>query len=255
MKRKSYYRTLFQRYNIVKEFVLNQFVGSTSFARLLIEVFIRTHMGRRYYKFSGAIITALVLFFVPMMPKVFPVISSYYTPTFWEIITDFWLWYVFITVFLYFSYLRYKDIKHIRAEFDFNHFSLSPGLVIPAYHNLKFRGKEISPRTREIFIEPLPFFIGGLFFMLIGQKLLGGLFIFCSIVYCISYARAYDEGDNYMLDIIDEIICNEEISRTFETDEPTERGFPFYGEKPSAEELRKRMVHKMTEKEEFSDAV
>ncbi|MEN0081105.1 hypothetical protein [Flavobacterium lindanitolerans] len=257
MKRVSYYRTVFQRRNPVKDYILHLFLGSTSFARLIIEVFIRKNMGRRYFKFSGAIVTAFGLMTLPFFPLLINMfVPAYFGYGFWGTIKEYSLWYVFVGVFLYFSYLRYKDIKHIRSLFDYEHFSLSTGIVIEPFRNLKFRGKQISIRIREIFIEPLPFFISGLILMLLGQKLLGGLFVFSSIVYCISSARAYAEGDDYMLDLIDEIICNKELVRTFVSDEETRHGFQFYGDKPSSKKLRDDMVHEMVDDDDyFAEAV
>lgn len=256
MKRVSYYRTVFPRRNPVKDWILSLFLGSTTFARLIIEVFIRKNMGRRYFRFSGAIVTAIGLLTVPFFPLVLDLfVPSYFGYGFWGTIKEYSLWYVFVGVFLYFSYLRYKDIKHLRSLFDYEHFSLSTGTVIKQLSDLKFRGKDISPRIREIFIEPLPFFIGGLLLMLLGQKLLGGLFVFSAIVYCISSARAYAEGDDYMLDLIDEIICNRELVRTFKSDEPTQHGFQFYGDKPNSQQLRDEMLNEMFDDDKFAEAV
>lgn len=248
IRKETYFRTMFKRQNVVKNFILNLFESSTSFTRLIIETFIRKNMGRRYFKFSAAIFTAFFLFLIPMLPMVFPNLSdSYFTPTFWGTIKEYWLWYAFIAIFLYFAYLRYKDIKHIKAVYDFNHFSLSSGEILPFYLNLRYKDKPFTPRTLEIFIEPLPFFIGGILLMLIGQKLLGVLFAFSAIVYCISYARAYANGDEFMFDKIDNRICNEEIARTFTTDEPTGRGFRFYGEKPNSKEDREDIYRDMVD--------
>lgn len=176
VQKETYFRTMFKRQNVVKNFIISLFESSTSFGRLIIEVFIRKNMGRRYFKLSGAIITAFFLFLVPFLPMVFPIfLNSYYAPSFWGTIKEYWMWYLFIALFLYFSYLRFKDIKHLKAVYDFDHFSLSSGDILPFYWQLKYNGKPISPRTLEIFIEPLPFFFGGIFLMLIGQKLLGAL--------------------------------------------------------------------------------
>lgn len=253
--KETYFRVLFKRENVVKNFLLKLFIGSTSFCRLIIEVFIRRNMGKRYFNLPAAFFTALFLFIVPMLPMVFPVfLNSYYAPTFWGTIKEYWVWYLFIAVFLFFSYLRYKDIKHIKALYDFNHFSLSSGEILPFYWQLKFKGKPFTPRTLETFIEPLPFFIGGILMMILGQKLLGALFIFSAIVYCISYARAYAIGDEFMYDKIDKRICNEEIARTFVTDEPTGRGFRFYGEKPNSKETREEIYKDMVDDDfEFTE--
>ncbi|THF52825.1 hypothetical protein E6C50_01030 [Flavobacterium supellecticarium] len=256
VQKETYFRTMFKRQNVVKNFIISLFESSTSFGRLIIEVFIRKNMGRRYFKLSGAIITAFFLFLIPFLPMVFPIfLNSYYAPSFWGTIKEYWIWYLFIAVFLYFSYLRFKDIKHLKAVYDFDHFSLSSGDILPFYWQLKFKGKPFSPRTLEIFIEPLPFFFGGILLMLIGQKLLGALIIFSAIVYCISYARAYANGDEFMLDKIDKRICNEEIARTFTTDEPTGRGFRFYGEKPNSKQTREDIYKDMVDDDfEFTEA-
>ncbi|WP_286913361.1 hypothetical protein [Flavobacterium sp. UBA4197] len=255
MKKNLYYREMFQRRNVIKEGLLNLFTGLTSFGRLIIEVFIRKNMGRRYFKFSESILTALSLFIVPFLPMVFSFARSFGERlSFWGTIKEYWMWYVFIGIFLYFSYLRYKDVKHLKAQFDMEHFSLSSGDTLPFYLNLKMNGKPFSIRTLEVFIEPLPFFIGGLFFLLIGFKLLGALFIFSSIIYCISYARAYMIGDHFIMDKIDEVICNEQLSKVFVKDEPASKGFRFYGEKPESEPLREEAFkHFFEDDDDFSE--
>ena len=58
VQKETYFRTMFKRQNVVKNFIISLFESSTSFGRLIIEVFIRKNMGRRYFKLSGAIITA-----------------------------------------------------------------------------------------------------------------------------------------------------------------------------------------------------
>lgn len=255
MKKNLYYREMFRRRNVIKEALLNLFMGLTSFGRLIIEVFIRKNMGRRYFKFSGAILTALGLFIVPFLPVLFSFARSYGERlTFWGTIKEYWIWYVFIGIFLYFSYLRYKDVKRIKVQFDMEHFSLSSGDTLPFYLNLKFNGKPFSVRVLEIFIEPLPFFIGGIFLLLIGFKLLGALFIFSAIIYCISYSRAYMIGDNFIMDKIDEVICNQQLSQTFVRDEPASKGFRFYGEKPESEDFREETFKQFFEDEDdFSE--
>jgi len=60
MKKNLYYRTVFQRRNIIKELLFSIFMEIASLPRFVIEVFIRKNMGRRYYRPSFAIITAII---------------------------------------------------------------------------------------------------------------------------------------------------------------------------------------------------
>src|SRR5690606_15049987 len=155
----------------------------------------------------------------------------------------------------FFAYQRYKDMKRIQSLFDMNHFSLSSGDILPFYLSLKFKGKLLSDRTLEIYIEPLSVFIIGFFLYLIGQGFLGWFIMICAVIYGFSYAGAYMRADNFILDKIDEIICNEQLSNTFVKDEEPTKGFRLYGEKPTSEQLRKDAYDAMFEHEdEFTRA-
>lgn len=257
MKRNIYYQTMFKRQNLIKEFFLNFFLSIASYPRLILEVFIRKNMGRRYFRASSAISVAIILFIIPLLV---PLIASLFRPygnqfEFSELLKGNWLWYTFIVVFLGFSYLRYKDVKFLKAQFDFNHFSLSSGDVLPFFYQIKYKGKPFSIRTIEIFIEPLLFLIIGIILVLIDQKAVGFLFVICSGIYSLSYSGAYMRGDNFILDKIDEHISGEELSRTFVSDEEPKRGFRFYGEKPSSQEMREEFIdYILVDDDEITDA-
>lgn len=261
MKKNLYYRTVLQRKNLIKETIFNFFLGFASFPRLVIEVFIRKNMGRRYFKRSSATLVAFFLLLLPFLVKFFlsPFTSRYgyhHQDGFWDTIKSHWMWYLFVVAFSFFSYLRYKDVKHIKDVFDMNHFSLASGDILPYFQTLKHKGKHFTIRNIEIYIEPAHAFLAGIFFIIIGHSFLGWFLIICAICYSFSYAAAYMKGDNFILDKIDEIITNEELSHTFISDEPTKRGFRFYGEKPDSEEWRKKAYEKFYEEEDddFSDA-
>lgn len=262
MKKNLYYRAVYQRRNVIKETFLSFFMDGALTFRLILEVFIRKNMGIRYFRLSAAIWTAFFLMIVPFIPNIFGNIlpsSSYYgygSPGVWETIKEHWIWYSFITVFLYFSYLRHREVKRIHHLFDFEHFSKSAGEFHPFYLELRFKGKPFTPRQLETFIEPLPFFLIGVLFMIIGQKLFGGLIAFSAFSYAMSYRYAYMIGDNFIMDMIDEIICNKALSNTFvDRDETSFNGFRMYAAKPKSRSLREKLLKNMIiEDDDFADA-
>ena len=66
MKKNLYFRSVFRRKNVIKEAILDLFLSTCSVPRLLLEVFIRTNMGERYFSFSTAIIATTVLAILPI---------------------------------------------------------------------------------------------------------------------------------------------------------------------------------------------
>ncbi len=264
MAKNLYFRTMFKRQNIFKETILNFFLAIASYPRLVLEVFLRKNMGRRYFTLASAITVAVVFILIPFfkmdyfLPNSFSM--GYYgyqkeESGFFGTIKSNWLWYIFTLTFCYFSYLRHKDVERIKSQFDMNHFSLSSGETLPFFHTLKYKGKPFSSRMIETCLEPLPFFIFGFLLLFLGQTSLGVLLVICSIVYALSYAGAYMKGDHFIMDIIDNVICNQELSRTFTNDEPTQRGFRFYGEKPESEALREEALDGFFDDgKDFSDA-
>ncbi|MNY04209.1 hypothetical protein D3C86_1368720 [compost metagenome] len=156
-------------------------------------------------------------------------------------------------MFLYFSFLRYKETKQLKKNYCFEYFSKSSGEILPFFTDLKYKDKPFSIRKIEIFIEPLSFLILGIFLMTLGQKLLGGLFIFSAIVYCISYARAYEIGDNFIYDRIDQNNVNEELHNFFINGQPTQRGFTFRGDTPESKAQREKTYASFFDKTEFKE--
>jgi len=83
----------------------------------------------------------------------------------------------------------------------------------------------------------------------LNQKL-GGLIAICSILYGLSYAGAYKNGDDFALNKIDEMIMNEEMGGSFSTEEEQSKtGVRFYMKKPNREDLRKRLADSFIEKD------
>lgn len=244
MKKNLYYRNVLQRRNKLKEAFLMFFWGIASYPRLILEVFLRKNMGCRYYSFSSCVTILVLLFIIPMM------FGDTLRYGFFEHFKEHKLWYLFCITFIFYGYRRYKEVKRIEGEFDFQHFSLSTGLKYDFFYSLKFNGKTFTPRQIEIFIEPLPVLILGILLLLIDQVHLGLLFIVCSIIYSQSYAAAYMLSDHFILDKIDEIICNEGLNDTFVHDKPSEKGFEYNGIKPKTEAWRKKIYDQMFDEDE-----
>jgi hypothetical protein len=73
-----------------------------------------------------------------------------------------------------------------------------------------------------------------------------------SIFYSIGYLAAYKNGDNFVMDKIDEMILNEELEDAFVNDKDASetRGVRFYARKPNGEDLRRRVADAFMEEEE-----
>lgn len=70
------------------------------------------------------------------------------------------------------------------------------------------------------------------------------------------FEAAYRKCDNYILDKIDEIICNEELANDFMSDEykSNSRGFKFTGTKPDDVESRRKLLPLLLEEDNSIDA-
>ncbi len=250
MRSNYYYRQVFGRKNHLKEFLLTFFMSISSAPRMLLEVFIRKNFGERYFSFSLAIFTGVVLFFLPFTSNgISRMFSSGYgyggygrsDNSLWSVITHNPLWYIYIAAFIYFCIKRRSEIKSSRSSFDFGKFSKYSGDIHPLILALRKDRPKLSVRLIETALEPALFFIAGLILVFIGQSL-GWLILICSIIYSLSNSAAYYVGDNAMLDIIDKVICNEGLKDYFiegkEADEQT--GFRAYGRRPSDPENGRR---------------
>ncbi len=242
MKKNLYYRTVFKRSNALKEGLLAFFLAFCSWPRLLLEVFIRKNFGERYFSFSTAMTVAFILALLPLiyLEAYSRLFRSSEGLTF---IGHFTTWYVYLAGFLYMCFQRNEEIKHLPSVFDFGRFSLSTGEIHPRFRELTFSGVPATIRTIEIWLEPLPFAIGGFLLWIFGQPI-GFIILVSSIFYSLSYAGAYHQGDHFIMDKIDEMICNEEMVSAFVEgrDSSETRGVSFYGRRPADPETRRRLA-------------
>lgn len=248
MKRNLYYKTVLRRTNSVKMGFLSFFLALASWPRLLLEVFIRKNFGERYFSLATAVIIFLILAFAPMF-RGFARMYSYGNNGLWETIKDDPTWYIFLVAFLVACYFRQKEVQREPSVFDFARYSLSSGNINPFFYNIKMFGKEPDPRTVATILEPGFFFIVGLALFLMKQPV-GVLIIICSICYSLGYMGAYYQGDEFVMDRIDEMICNEEMFASFVEgkDSSQTRGFnPYTGRKPADRNMRQKVADSFTE--------
>jgi hypothetical protein len=256
MKKNLYYAEVFQRSNLIKMAILGFFMAIASWPRLLLEVFIRKNFGERYFSLATAITIAVVLTPIPFLIGG----NSQYNDGI-DIVAIHFTWYLFLIAFLVMSYIRQKEVDREPSVFDFARFSLSTGLIHPKFYEIKIYSKKdengkhikVGPDDRQIstIFEPLFFLVIGLVFLLLGQSL-GYLLVVSSICYSFSYVAAFSIGDHFIMDKIDEMICNEEMVNSFVDDqEPSQtRGFYAYGRRPADPDFRRKLAETFIENSE-----
>jgi hypothetical protein len=250
MQKNLYYRTVLRRQNVLKNFFLDGFLNAASYPRLLLEVFVRRNFGERYFNFASAVTVFVLGALIPViLNKTGNFIRRGYGysegSNFW---TSYTTWYLFLFAFLYFAWQRRKEVKRNPSVFDFGRFSLYSGDIHPAFLNVKIAGKVQSTRTIETLIEPGIFLLAGLLLGLLGQQV-SWLLVISSLAYRFSYVAAYKHGDNFVMDMIDESILNEELESAFINNEDASntRGVRFYARKPNSKMLRRKLSTHFTE--------
>ncbi len=231
------------------DYFLAFFLAFCAIPRILLEVFIRKNFGERYLRLSAVIVISLILAVWPLI-----VIGSYSAVsaltkskkmtayTGWAAI-NYISWYIFIFAFLAISIYHWRKLKRSRGKFDFAKYSLYAGDIHPLFYSIQIKGKGPSTRLVECLLEPLFFFLLG-FALIFLQQRIGVVLVICSIFYGLSYLAAYRQGDDFVLDKIDEIIVAEQMENIFIDDLDTEEtnGVRFMGRKPQDKNLRRVLL-------------
>ncbi len=262
MQKNLYYRTVFRRRNAVKEAVYAFFLAFCSKPRLLLEVFLRRNMGERYFNFTTALTILIVLALIPLfilsIQKRLWSLRGYHSEWshFLMFLLTYGTWYGFLAGFLYCALKRRKEIQRLPSVFDFARFSLSSGVIHPAFHKIKLEGQPASVRQIETLLEPGLFFVGGFALWIGARQPIGFVFMFSGLCYAMSYRAAYHDGDNFVMDRIDEMILNEEQVKAFiEGRTPDEtRGVNFRCRRPADPDLRRLVVETFTEEDKAVEA-
>lgn len=248
-----YYRTMYKRTNTIKENFYIFFFAISSWPRLLLEVWIRSYMGQRYFSFSSAVILATMLAVAPLLALSFlnHISRKYSGLMFFGMFTT---WYLYLAGFLYMCLKRRREIKQLQED-GVKYFSLSSGKIEPRFFGIEWLGKRGDVRTIETVLEPGFFFVIGIGFWMFGQPI-GHLLIICSILYSLSYLAAYYQGDSFILDKTDEMIVSESLVKSFLDDEDSDdpNGFRFIGRRPANPEIRRKMADEIFADDDLVEA-
>jgi hypothetical protein len=258
MKKNLYYRSVFRRRNIIKEAIYDFFFAACSIPRLVLEVFVRKNFGERYFSFSTAMIITFILALIPIISSVGlnEILSRLGGRagqfTIFDFLLHYLTWYLFLAGFVAMCIDRRHEIKHLPSVFDFGRYSLSTGHIHQGFLNYQPFGKPLSVRQIETMVEPGFFLVIGLGLWILQQSI-GVIIVLSSIAYAISYLGAYYRGDNFIMDNIDEMICNEELTSAFiDGLGPAEtRGVNYYGRKPIDPEARRKLANNFIEDEDI----
>ena len=254
MKRNLYYKAVFARTNYIKMAILGFFLAIASWPRLLLEVFIRKDFGERYFSLATAIILFLILSYFPMFHGFSYSYGYGGDGGFWSYVKSDPTWYLFLFGFLAVSIMRYLEIRNSPSVFDFAKFSLSTGIINPIFYRIKISGKRPDSRTISIFLEPAFFFIIGLILFLLKQSV-GVLIMVCAVCYSLGYYGSYYVGDEFIMDTIDEMICNEELVSSFVEgkDSWQTRGFDGNRGRTVDPEMRRKMADYFTQDVDYEE--
>jgi hypothetical protein len=253
MTKNLYLRAKRARANFLKAFVYGFFQIFSSYPRLMIEVFTRKNFGQRYFRLISAITFAVLLALFPIY--MIAGVEGKSTKELLIFLAKHYLtWYIYIGFFLKYSLKRNAEIKIIISEFDFSKYSRFGGFINPIFYTWKLPNQKTETTTRlvESLFEPLPFFVAGIFLWVCSQ-VVGVLFVAFSVYYSLSYVADYDWGDNYVLDMIDEMIANESLEAAFVDDADPEdnNGFATIGRKPTDPEARRKLIPYMMERDDI----
>lgn len=249
MKKNLYFRNTVQRKNVLREFFLSIFSMFSGYPRLMIEVFIRKDFGERYFKISSAITAFVIFAAAPFLLQWFEDAGEEETRR--SHVAGNQMLYIYLGLFILFSIKRYLETRHNPSVFDTEKYSLYGGTIHPGFKRIKIFGTKPSIRLIETVLEPLPFFVAGVILWMLNQSL-GILLVASSIFYSLSYVALYDQGDNYVMDMLDQMIMNEMLEDAFVNDQDPSKtkGVRTMGRKPADEDIRREVLKGMLDEEE-----
>lgn len=238
-----YYRSTLGRENHLKSFFLGTFFAISSYPRLLLEVFIRENFGCRYVRRSSVWTVGIILIVFPYYkPIMVALFHSYRVPILPP--TEYYAWEIFALLFLW---VGVKRANQSRLNIhQFYRFSKSRGIPTGFYAStilpmFSFRD-DTRLRYEEIYIEPLVFLVPGILLFFLGQKL-GILLVACSIISSIAAKAAWEAGDNFVMDKLDEMICNEYFQKDFlRGKRDNGKDFAFQGHLPVVQSFRQAVA-------------
>ena len=252
MRNSSFHVNGVSRGNRLKALLYGAVYYYSSYPRLIIETFLRSGFGERYYNLASLLTAAFVLFIIPLK-FIFGGMGR--GGDFMNFLKGYGTWYIFLFLFVWMGLKHVRAISADKKTFEYGRLSTFAGYINPFFGSMKIGTKKATIRQIECLLEPAGFFIGGIFLWLCGQGI-GLVFIVCSIIYSISYFAEYEAGTQLILDYIDEMIYRKNIEKAFVEDKSIYEtmGVEFRGEKPSNKVTRQEVVNKMLKADEPVDA-
>lgn len=281
-KENLYFKFVYQYKSKKGEKSLGIILSLLSYPRTLLEVFIRKNMGERYFSIGQTIFIFLVLAFLPYYLAPMFNAASYLKDTYniglwsykgneWGLILSsstrdqffenldiklpytiarFTSWYIFLVLFLIASRKRQLEINHLPSVLDGGRSTVYSGDIHPLFINFRWQGNAFDIRRIETFLEPLFFFISGLVLVIFGQ-VIGYVLIISSFAYRFNAHINYKLGDEFIMDLMDTQLFNEEKYEVFvERNEiNNSRGVRYYGRKPADKETRRQLAEYFSEEE------
>ncbi len=251
MKKRMYYQSMFRRQFFIKMLVLDYFYSASELFRVPIEMLIRKNFGERYFGLYVSVVIGLFLLAYPFLSSKYNLHGEMDAAT---LLQYFGTWYLYTATYIYCLFKRYREVRREPSVFDFARFSLSTGTIHPFFTERFLKDGKVNFRRIQTLAEPGVFFIAGAILSFLSQPI-GYLLFICSIVYSLGYVAAYTKGDEFVMDKIDEMICNRELSATFVDGNESDTGFQFYGTRPNDEKLREDLYESMTPGDDEEDVI
>lgn len=252
MKSSNHFRKVIRRENALKNGIYNLFMSMASFSWLLFEVFTRCDFGERYFRLSASLTLVFVLALYPLVPSN---LMSVMSGAGFSLIpaTKYITWYLFLAAHVYASIGHYKDKNRNRARATNAQYSLFNGNFNETMHNRLSEDDLADRRFMETFLEPALFLALGIILILFGQSL-GNLLVINAVIYSIAYCAAYKEGDDFVMDTIDEGIRKDNFHAAFveQKDARETCNYRFVGSVPKDLEMRKKIAQQIIEEEKVT---
>ena len=257
----SYYRDVYSRDNFIYKRFRNFIVAFGGLMQIVPAVFLRKNMGERYYSKTWVRFWMFLLMILPVPYMHLEHLllhfgnHMYFSPKQEITWVRFGTWYLFIFIFGYFGRLRRKEIKFSRSSFDPTKFSWYTGDFWPNIEKLGFQysilqklmtnnpNKEWTLRQIPTLVEPIIICSIGFALWMLEQKIGGVLFII-GLFYGWSYHMAFRNGDDAMLDILDEIKIARALSNSIDNPhQKLDSDDQIIGRFPASPEDRKGVIN------------
>lgn len=196
--RNEYVHIMTGRFTSFENLALTAFARYAVIARSILEAFLRANFGERYFSLGLTIIISLILLIIPLPELLMRGGSN----GLWRFIQSYLTLYIFIGLYIRQSIKHYRAVQILKRAFHLDKMSTYEGDINDFFWSLKIKGREVTRRQIECFLEPGIFLALGLILFVFGQ-VLGLIFIFCAVIYSLSRMASYEAANNMMLDIID----------------------------------------------------